>query len=90
MINSETTTLLALKWAQVYIGVVITLGAFGEVRMCQHRKMRAIRAVKILKKAALKKEEVEKFIHEIEILKTLVSLANLLIFTGSPKHFAFV
>jgi len=52
--------------------------------------MRAIRAVKILKKAALKKEEVEKFIHEIEILKTLVSLANLLIFTGSPKHFAFV
>ncbi len=52
------------------------LGAFGEVRMCQHRKMRAIRAVKILKKAALKKEEIERFIHEIEILKTLVRQAT--------------
>jgi ribosomal protein L31E len=41
--------------------------------MCQHRKMRAVRAVKILKKAALKQEEIERFIHEIEILKTLVS-----------------
>ena len=38
--------------------------------------MRAVRAVKILKKAALKKEEIERFIHEIEILKTLVSLAT--------------
>jgi len=45
-----------------------SLGAFGEVRMCQHRKMRAVRAVKILKKAALKQEEIERFIHEIEIL----------------------
>jgi hypothetical protein len=41
--------------------------------MCQHRKLRAVRAVKILKKAALKAEEIERFIHEIEILKTLVS-----------------
>ena len=41
--------------------------------MCQHRKMRAVRAVKILKKSALKQEEIERFIHEIEMLKTLVS-----------------
>ena len=50
------------------------IGAFGEVRMCQHRTMRNVRAVKILKKAALKQEEIERFIHEIEILKTLVSI----------------
>ena len=51
-------------------------GAFGEVRMCQHRKLRAIRAVKILRKSALLEEEIKKFIHEIEILKTLVSLSK--------------
>lgn len=49
------------------------LGAFGEVRMCQHRKMRTVRAVKILKKAALDQKEIERFIHEIDILKTMVS-----------------
>jgi hypothetical protein len=37
--------------------------------------MRAIRAVKILKKSALKSDEIERFIHEIEILKTLVSVS---------------
>lgn len=47
-------------------------GAYGEVRMCQHRILRAIRAVKILKKSALKEEEIERFIHEIQILKSLV------------------
>lgn len=41
--------------------------------MCQHRNLRAVRAVKILKKAALDAKDVERFIHEIEILKTLVS-----------------
>ena len=62
--------------------------------MCQHRKMRAIRAVKILKKAALKQEEIERFIHEIEILKTLVSYLKLkytknitaVIEIGSSEH----
>jgi hypothetical protein len=44
--------------------------------MCQHRKLRAIRAVKILRKSALLEEEIKKFIHEIEILKTLVSLSK--------------
>jgi hypothetical protein len=36
--------------------------------------MRTIRAVKILKKSALEQKEIERFIHEIDILKTLVSL----------------
>jgi hypothetical protein len=44
--------------------------------MCQHRKLRAIRAVKILKKSALLEEEIKRFVHEIEILKTLVSLSK--------------
>lgn len=46
--------------------------------------MRAVRAVKILKKAALKQEEIERFIHEIEILKTLVSYSNSII--GVKDH----
>jgi len=58
--------------------------------MCQHRKMRAVRAVKILKKAALKQEEIERFIHEIEILKTLVSYSNRIIGEGSSKYSAIV
>jgi serine/threonine protein kinase len=68
---------------QMGTGMSITLtiiyfkGAFGEVRMCQHRKLRAIRAVKILKKSALLEDEIKKFVHEIEILKTLVSLSKL-------------
>lgn len=41
--------------------------------MCQHRTLRAVRAVKILKKAALDSKEIERITHEIEILKTLVS-----------------
>jgi len=48
------------------------LGAFGEVRMCQHKKMRSVRAVKILKKAALDQKDRDRFIHEIEIVKKLV------------------
>ena len=53
--------------------------------MCQHRKMRAVRAVKILKKAALKQEEIERFIHEIEILKTLVSYLTVLLVKDHPN-----
>ena len=40
--------------------------------MCQHKKMRTVRAVKILRKSALGEKEVEKFLHEIEVLKSLV------------------
>lgn len=51
---------------------MIYAGAFGEVRKCQHKAIKAIRAVKILRKDALNQQDVERFIHEIEILKTLV------------------
>jgi serine/threonine protein kinase len=52
--------------------LLIGVGAFGEVRKCQHKKIKAIRAVKILRKDALDEKEVERFIHEIDILKKLV------------------
>ena len=38
-----------------------------------------VRAVKILKKAALDAKDVERFIHEIDILKTLVSMQTVAI-----------
>ncbi len=46
-------------------------GAFGEVRVCTHRKSNVKRAVKILKKNFLKDEDEERFKHEIEILKQM-------------------
>ena len=52
----------------------MSLGAFGEVRKCLHKKVKQVRAVKILRKDALNQQDVERFIHEIEILKTLVRL----------------
>jgi calcium-dependent protein kinase len=51
------------------IGKVLGTGAFGEVRVCSHRKLGVKRAVKILKKNFLKEDEQEKFFHEVEILK---------------------
>ena len=44
-------------------------GAFGEVRLCTHRKTGANRAVKIIKKSFLKGKEEVRFLSEIEILK---------------------
>ncbi len=57
----------------IFNNLSFLIGAFGEVRMCQHRKIRVVRAVKILKKSALDAKDVERFIHEIDILKTMVS-----------------
>jgi calcium/calmodulin-dependent protein kinase I len=45
------------------------IGAFGEVRLCTHRKTGAKRAVKIIKKSFLKGKEEVRFLSEIEILK---------------------
>ena len=56
------------------IGKVLGTGAFGEVRVCTHRKSGIKRAVKILKKNFLKEEEKNKFFHEIEILKKMVNI----------------
>ena len=54
------------------IGKVLGTGAFGEVRVCTHRKSGIKRAVKILKKNFLKEEEQKKFFYEIDILKKMV------------------
>jgi len=45
------------------------LGAYGEVRKCQHRETKAFRAVKIINKKALEEEEKAKLLNEIAILK---------------------
>lgn len=62
------------------------IGAFGEVRKCMHKNLRTVRAVKILKKEALDEKDIERFIHEIDILKTLVLLSYLTLI-GSSKYF---
>jgi serine/threonine protein kinase len=48
------------------------LGAFGDVRFCTHKKTGSKRAVKIIKKSFLKGKEEQRFLTEIEILKTMV------------------
>lgn len=48
-------------------------GAFGEVRMCQHRETGAQRAVKVLKKSHMDEDEKKMLFNEINILRGLVS-----------------
>ena len=48
------------------------LGAYGEVRRAIHRKTNLIRAVKIIYKESTSKEEQERVINEVNILKNLV------------------
>lgn len=52
------------------------IGAFGEVRLCTHRKTGAKRAVKIIKKSFLQGKEETRFLQEIEILKNMVMISN--------------
>ena len=47
-------------------------GAFGEVRMCQHRETGAQRAVKVLKKSHMDEDEKKMLFNEINILRGLV------------------
>ena len=47
------------------------LGAYGEVRKCQHKETKALRAVKIINKKNLEEEEKEKLLNEIQILKQM-------------------
>jgi serine/threonine protein kinase len=56
--------------------VDIFIGAFGEVRLCTHRKTGAKRAVKIIKKSFLQGKEETRFLQEIEILKNMVRFSN--------------
>ena len=55
-------------------------GAFGEVRKAIHKKTNMLRAVKIINKAHAPKEEQERLLHEVEILKTMVNFLLLFIF----------
>lgn len=50
------------------------LGAFGEVRKAIHKKTGLMRAVKIINKSSTSKEEQEKLINEVNILRELVKL----------------
>ncbi len=54
------------------IGKILGSGAFGEVRMCTHKKTGIKRAVKIVKKSFFKGKEQKKFLDEVEILKQMV------------------
>ena len=51
----------------------MSLGAFGEVRMCVHRETGAQRAVKVLRKSHMDDDEKKMLFNEINILKGLVS-----------------
>ena len=53
------------------IGKVLGSGAFGEVRLCTHRKTGVKRAVKIIKKSFLQGKEETRFLSEIELLKNM-------------------
>ncbi len=46
-------------------------GAFGEVRKCINRKTKVIRAVKLIRKESMSKDEEQSFKYEISILKKL-------------------
>lgn len=56
----------------IFIRLIFLKGAFGEVRLCTHRKSGAKRAVKIIKKSFLQGKEETRFLSEIEILKQMV------------------
>ena len=68
-------TTLSAKFSELVCSYALmyNIGAFGEVRLCTHRKTGAKRAVKIIKKSFLQGKEETRFLTEIEILKTMVS-----------------
>jgi len=51
----------------------MSIGAFGEVRMCVHRESGAQRAVKVLRKSNMDEDEKRMLFNEINILKEIVS-----------------
>jgi serine/threonine protein kinase len=57
--------------------VFLSLGAFGEVRMCVHRDTGAQRAVKVLRKSHMDEDEKKMLFNEINILRHLVSTHSL-------------
>jgi calcium-dependent protein kinase len=53
------------------IGHVLGEGAFGEVRLCTHRDTKEKRAVKVLKKENMDKNEQQTMLNEINTLRSL-------------------
>lgn len=53
------------------IGSVLGEGAFGEVRLCTHRETKEKRAVKVLKKENMDKQEQMTLMNEINTLRGL-------------------
>ena len=51
------------------MGQLLGQGAFGEVRKCQNRSTKTVRAVKIIRKESMTPEEEKSFKYEINILK---------------------
>jgi serine/threonine protein kinase len=69
--------------------IIICSGAYGEVRKCQHKETKALRAVKIINKKLLEEEEKDKLLNEVQILRNMVNLTyqsfiNHLL--GPPKY----
>lgn len=67
------------------------VGAYGEVRKAIHKKTNQERAVKIINKSSTTKEDQEKLINEVNILRELVIIFfyfnrfNYIFFTFSDK-----
>ena len=68
------------------------MGAFGEVRKCLHKESKALRAVKIILKKSLAKEEKERLLGEISILRNLdhPNILKLYEFFQDSKRFFLV
>lgn len=60
--------------------IIISIGAFGEVRMCVHRDSGAQRAVKVLRKSHMDEDEKRMLFNEINILKELVRISQFSVF----------
>ena len=67
-------------------------GLYGEVRRCKNSKSNVIRAVKILRKDKLDEFEIQRFTHEIEMLKRLdhPNILKLYEFYEDPKRYYLV
>lgn len=59
-LSCQISILIAIRCA--YLNIIRFKGAFGEVRLCTHRKTGAKRAVKIIKKSFLQGKEETRFL----------------------------
>lgn len=64
-----------IKESYDFIGEPLGKGGFGEVRKAIQIKTGLVKAIKIIKKKEMKKDEMARLINEVNILKTIVSLS---------------